>query len=264
MTRVVVSDVEVLTAGTRYDQGQGARRPADPDDRGDAAGHAGRRRANGAGGQRRLDHADAAQSAWTASRPKRRQSAPPRCSGSPRAGARRKGVADRTSHCRSGAARAGSRRAASRRSTVETIGPPSVQKRSFVNESIAAFARVAGTAAAPGPARRSLVAAQAPVAAAAVGTGVAVRSLRRCSSRPAGRPSSRPSSTSRASPSRTRSRRCGRRAAARDSDRRQEAPGTVSLIVWGTRLAHAVRRGRRTAGDDARAAAAHRCFRART
>ena len=33
MTRVVVSDVQVLTAGTRYRPGEGARRPADPDER---------------------------------------------------------------------------------------------------------------------------------------------------------------------------------------------------------------------------------------
>ena len=36
-----------------------------------------------------------------------------------------------------------------------------------------------------------------------------------------------------------------------------KAPGTVSLIVWGNGVAHAVRPGRRAAGDDARAAPAH-------
>ena len=63
MTRVVVSNVQVLTAGTRYRPGEREGRQADPVDGRDAAGVAGRCRAHRAGGDRGPDHAGAAQPA---------------------------------------------------------------------------------------------------------------------------------------------------------------------------------------------------------
>ena len=63
VTRVVVSNVQVLTAGTRYRPGEREGRQADSLDRGDPAGVAGRRRAHRPGGVRGPGHADAPQSA---------------------------------------------------------------------------------------------------------------------------------------------------------------------------------------------------------
>ena len=74
MTRVVVSNVQVLTAGTRYDQEKRERRQADPFDGRHAAGPPEDARAHRAGGVRGPDHADAPQSAGSQSPPR-----PPEC-----------------------------------------------------------------------------------------------------------------------------------------------------------------------------------------
>ena len=99
MTRVVVSNVQVLTAGTRIRPGEREGRQTDSLDRGDPAGVAGRRRADRAGGVRGPNHADAPQSAGYVTDERRRVCGPPGCSDS-RPRPRRRGRAPRVRQLR--------------------------------------------------------------------------------------------------------------------------------------------------------------------
>ena len=71
-TRTVVSNLQVLAAGTRYDQQEAQGRQADSDDRRDAAGDARGRRAGGAGGDEAASCCSSCATRWT-SRRRRRQ-----------------------------------------------------------------------------------------------------------------------------------------------------------------------------------------------
>ena len=274
MTRVVVSNVQVLTAGTRYDQEQAQTdgKPI-PTTVVTLLRHPGGRRADRARGRRRPDHADAAQPArHGADGDARACACAARCSApavrrrSTESRRRPRRVAPRA--CRRAAAAAASRRSTRSR----RFAPPSAPRRQFVEHHDGAsrlLARCASSRCAASSARRRCQQPRRCSAAAdrrpqASGSAPRSRSIERvvADRRPLDGAHDRLRHHAHRGHQSGGRRRRGR-AAARDPDRRQGA-GHGQPDRLGRRRAQAVRRRRRSPASRRSSSSCRRCSPAKT